>query len=429
MATYNVLLLGSGGREHSIAWKLKQSANLGSLFIAPGNPGTASLGTNVALSLHDFETIAKFADEQSVDVIVVGPEAPLVSGISDFMAQRNIPVFGPQKAAAMLEGSKEFAKQFMTRYNIPTADYAVFSSEDFDDALSFIQSKETYPIVLKADGLAGGKGVFICNSEEEVKDRLAELKQNEALSKAANKLVVEEFMEGEEASVFVIADGHTSHIIHNAQDHKRIGEGDTGLNTGGMGAYSPAPLLTEEILEQVKKEIIEPTITGMQLEESAYHGILYIGLMITAEGPKVVEYNCRFGDPECQAILPSLENDLLELILATTQQRLDEKSIQIDNEFKCCVVLASKGYPKSYDTGKEITGLGDIDDNAVAFHAGTQEQNGHILTSGGRVINVVGTGKTLQEAISHVYKNVEKITFEGCYYRKDIGFKGLKRIS
>lgn len=429
MATYNVLLIGSGGREHSIAWKLKQSANLGKLFIAPGNPGTAALGINVEFGLDDFEAIASFAEEQSVDVVVVGPEAPLVSGIADFLNERNIPVFGPQKAAAMLEGSKEFAKKFMTKYNIPTADYAVFSSEDFDDALAFIQSKDSYPIVLKADGLAAGKGVFICGSEKEAAGQLEILKQDSSLSKAANKLVVEEFMEGEEASVFVIADGHTSHIIHHAQDHKRIGEGDTGLNTGGMGAYSPAPVLTEEIIGQVQREIIEPTITGMQLDESPYHGILYVGLMITRNGPKVVEYNCRFGDPECQVILPSLENDLLDLILATTEQRLDEKSIQTDNEYKCGVVLASKGYPVAYEKGKEISGLDTIDEKAIVFHAGTKEQDGIIVTSGGRVATVVGTGKTLQEAIDHTYKNTEKIFFEGCYYRKDIGHKGLKRIS
>lgn len=427
MATYNVLLLGSGGREHSIAWKLNQSNNLGELYIAPGNPGTAALGTNVSLDILDFESIAQFVNNQSVDVVVVGPEAPLVAGISDYLSKQNIPVFGPQKAAAMLEGSKEFAKQFMTKYNIPTADYAVFSSDDFDDALTFVQSKDSYPIVLKADGLAGGKGVFICNNEEEVIERLSTLKSDNSLGKAVEKLVIEEFMEGEEASVFVISDGHTSHIIHHAQDHKRIGEGDTGLNTGGMGAYSPAPILTEELLEQVTKEIIEPTITGMQLEEASYHGILYVGLMITEEGPKVVEYNCRFGDPECQVILPSLENDLLELILATTDQRLDEKSIQIDKDYKCCVVLASEGYPVSYEKGKEIAGMDSINENAIVFHAGTEEKNGKILTSGGRVLNIVGTGKTLQEAIDHTYKNVEKITFENCYYRKDIGYKGLKR--
>lgn len=429
MATYNVLLIGSGGREHAIAWKLKQSNNLGKLFIAPGNPGTDQAGTNVKLDTSNFSLVAQFVEEQSIDVVVVGPEAPLVRGLADFLVENNIPVFGPKKSAAMLEGSKEFAKEFMAKYNVPTADYAVFSNDEFDDALTFVQSKESYPVVLKADGLAGGKGVFICADEEEVKTRLAQLQQDASLKKAAGRLVVEEFMEGEEASVFVISDGHTAHIIHHAQDHKRIGDGDTGLNTGGMGAYAPAPVLTDEILERVQKEIIEPTITGMQLEESAYLGILYIGLMITEEGPKVVEYNCRFGDPECQVILPSLENDLLELILATTDQRLDEKSIQLTNQYTCCVVLASGGYPTKYETGKTIQGIENLDNDVFLFHAGTELKDRELLTSGGRVLNVVGRGNTLKEAIDHTYENVRKINFDGCYYRTDIGHKGFKHIS
>ncbi len=428
MDKYNVLLIGGGGREHSIAWKLGQSDKLGKLYTAPGNPGTAQFGENVSLDVQKFEDISDFVKEKKVELVIIGPEAPLVAGLTDYLEEKDIPVFGPQKSAAMLEGSKEFAKEFMTRHNIPTADFAVFDTYDFDDALKFIQTKDTYPIVLKADGLAGGKGVFICDNEDEVKERLLYIKKDSTLSEAAQRLVVEEFLEGEEASVFVISDGHTSHIIHNAQDHKRIGDGDTGLNTGGMGAYSPAPVLSSEILEQVKDEIIEPTITGMQLEEKAYFGILYVGLMITENGPKVVEYNCRFGDPECQVILPSLENDLLDLIIAATEQRLDEKSIQLDNQYRCCVVLTSEGYPGKYDKGKNITGLDNTAENAIIFHAGTSEKDGNILTNGGRVLNVVGSGNTLKEAIDHTYANVEKIHFDGCYYRKDIGAKGLKRI-
>ena len=428
MDKYNVLLIGSGGREHSIAWKLGQSDKLGKLYTAPGNPGTSNFGENVPLDTDDFESISNFVDKKNIELVIIGPEAPLVAGLTDYLTEKDIPVFGPSKSAAMLEGSKEFAKEFMTRHNIPTADFEVFSSYDYDDALKFIQTKDTYPIVLKADGLAGGKGVFICDDEEEAKQRLIHIKKDNSLSKAAQRLVVEEFLEGEEASVFVISDGHTSHIIHNAQDHKRIGEGDTGLNTGGMGAYSPAPVLTEEILEEVRNTIIEPTITGMQLEESAYFGILYVGLMITEDGPKVVEYNCRFGDPECQVILPSLENDLLDLIIATTEQRLDEKSIQVDDQYRCCVVLSSGGYPESYEKGKEISGIGDIDKNAIVFHAGTKQQDGKLLSNGGRVLNVVGSGKTLKMAINHTYANVKKITFDGCYYRRDIGAKGLKRV-
>ncbi len=429
MDTYNVLLIGAGGREHSIAWKISQSEKLDKLYIAPGNPGTAKIGKNVPLDVSDFDKVYDFIENKGIELVVVGPEGPLVDGITDFLRERNIPVFGPEKNAAMLEGSKEFAKEFMVKYNIPTADFAVFSSLDYDDAFKFIQLKDTYPIVLKADGLAGGKGVFICNSEEEVKSRLLAIKKDKTLSEAASKLVVEEFMEGEEVSVFVISDGHTSHIIHNAQDHKRIGDGDTGLNTGGMGAYSPAPILTEDLLVRIQSEIIEPTITGMQLEESAYTGILYVGLMITEEGPKVVEYNCRFGDPECQVILPSLNNDLLDLIIAATEQRLDEKSIQTDDKYRCCVVLASEGYPVKYEKGKVISGLDETDEDILVFHAGTTHKDGKILTNSGRVLNVVGSGKTLRGAIENTYEAVKKINFENCYFRKDIGHKGLKRVS
>jgi len=428
MSKYNVLLIGGGGREHAIAWKLSQSDKLGTLYCSPGNTGTSDLGKNVSLNVNNFDEIVDFVKMKGVELVIIGPEEPLVNGISDYLSERNIPVFGPGKIASMLEGSKEFAKDFMMKYNIPTADYAVFDAHDFDDALKFVQLKENFPIVLKADGLAAGKGVFICESEKEVTDRLNYIKSSHTLSKAASRLVIEEFMEGEEASVFVISDGHTSHILHHAQDHKRVGEGDTGLNTGGMGAYSPAPILTDEMLERVQDEIIQPTITGMQLEESAYSGILYVGLMITADGPKVVEYNCRFGDPECQVILPSLENDLLDLMISTTQQRLDEKTIQIDQKYRCCVVIASGGYPEEYEKEKVITGIQDVDDEVIIFHAGTSRKNGELISNGGRVLNVVGTGDTLQKAIDHTYQNVQKIHFENSFYRNDIGFKGLRRI-
>lgn len=427
MDTYNVLLIGSGGREHSIAWKLAQSERLGKLYTAPGNPGTAQYGTNVNIDPLKFEEVESFVTDNKIELVVVGPEAPLVAGIADYLSDKNIPVFGPKASAALLEGSKEFAKDFMMKYEIPTADYAVFGTEEFDDALKFIQLKDSYPIVLKADGLAGGKGVFICDNEEEAQKRLNKLKHDKSLSEAADRLVVEEFMEGEEASVFVISDGHTSHVIHNAQDHKRIGEGDTGLNTGGMGAYCPAPVLTDEILEEVREKIINPTIAGMQLEESAYSGILYLGLMITDGGPKVVEYNCRFGDPECQVILPPLENDLLDLFLATTQQRLDEKSIQINSDHYCCVVLSSEGYPVEYEKGKEITGIDEVDEGILVFHAGTIQKDGKLLSNGGRVLNVVGSGNTLQQAIDKTYTNIDHVQFENQYYRKDIGHKGLRR--
>ncbi|TVQ65948.1 MAG: phosphoribosylamine--glycine ligase [Balneolaceae bacterium] len=425
---YNVLLLGNGGREHAIAWKLSQSEKLDTLYIAPGNTGTRQYGINVNIDLLDFEAVAKFTEEHDIELVVVGPEKPLVEGIKDFLEKKDIPVFGPGRKAALLEGSKEFAKNFMVKYDIPTADYEVFAASDYDDALKFIQLRDIYPVVLKADGLASGKGVFICYSEEEVKQQLIAIKKDPVLSAAASRLVVEEFLQGEEASVFVLSDGHTFHILHNAQDHKRAGEGDTGPNTGGMGCYSPAPVVSDEVLQEIKEKIINPTITGMQLEEAAYSGVLYVGLIITGNGPKVIEYNCRLGDPECQVILPSLNNDLLDLMLSTTQQTLDEKTIQVDSVYRCCVVLASGGYPGSYQKGLEISGLDSVDPSLLIFHAGVEEKDNRLITSGGRVLNVVGSGATLKEAIDHAYSEIHKISFENLYYRKDIGFKGLQRF-
>lgn len=426
MAIYNVLLIGGGGREHSIAWKLKQSELLGELYAAPGNPGTEQIAQNIELDIADFDGIVDFAEKKKIDLVVVGPEKPLVDGMADYLEEHGIPVFGPGKEAAQLEGSKEFAKGFMKKYEIPTADYQTFTSDEFDKALNYIREKNQYPVVLKADGLAAGKGVFICETEDEAARRFRQFAEDENLSKASGIVVVEEFMQGEEASVFVISDGHSAKVIHNAQDHKRIGDGDTGLNTGGMGAYSPAPVLTPFIMEQVEREIILPTITGMQLEESPYKGILYIGLMITEDGPKVVEYNCRFGDPECQAILPSFQNDLLDLMILSESQRLDERELKTDNRYRCCVVLASEGYPGNYEKGKPIRGIDQVDPEALVFHAGTSKSNSEIVTSGGRVLNVVGSGNTLQDAIDHTYKNVHRITFDGVYYRSDIGSKGLR---
>ncbi|MFH5831113.1 phosphoribosylamine--glycine ligase [Halalkalibaculum sp. DA3122] len=424
----NVLLLGSGGREHALAWKIKQSPKLDALYIAPGNPGTAQVGKNVDLSLSNHEQILAFIEDNDVDLTVVGPEKPLVEGITDLLEEKGHKVFGPSKSAAQLEGSKKFANNFMEKNRIPTADYVSFEKDEFDEALSYVQRRDEYPVVLKADGLAGGKGVFICETEDEVKKRLRQLKEDAKLSDAAETLVIEEFLEGEEASVFVISDGETAKIIHNAQDHKRIGEGDTGLNTGGMGAYCPAPVMTRDLLMKVEKEIVLPTISAMLLDETPYKGILYCGLMITDEGPKVVEYNCRFGDPECQAILPSLQSDLLELLDAAASGELAEKQIKIDDRYRCCVVMASGGYPKAYEKGKPITGIGEVSEDVLVFHAGTAIKNGQLVTDGGRVLNVVGSGDTLQEAIKSTYAEIEKINFENAYYRSDIGVKGLAHL-
>lgn len=424
----NVLLLGSGGREHAIAWKIGSSPKLDNLYIVPGNPGTAEVGTNIDIPLSDFEAILEFIEKKDIELTIVGPEKPLVEGIVDFLEDKGHAVFGPSKKASRLEGSKKFAKEFMKKNRIPTAAYETFTQDEYDKALNYIKSRDEYPVVLKADGLAGGKGVFICETEEDVEQRLEQLKEDSKLSDAAEILVVEEFMKGEEASVFVISDGKTAKVIHNAQDHKRIGEGDTGLNTGGMGAYCPAPVVTEEIRHRVEKEIILPTISAMLLDEMPYKGILYCGLMITDEGPRVVEFNCRFGDPECQAILPSLKTDLLELMLAASKGELAGHDIELDNQYRCCVVMASEGYPKSYQKGKLIEGISDVADSANVFHAGTKRQDNDVITDGGRVLSVVGSGETLQEAIKNTYAEVKKISFENAYYRSDIGVKGLAHL-
>ncbi|MEX2351331.1 MAG: phosphoribosylamine--glycine ligase [Balneolaceae bacterium] len=429
MGSYNVLLIGSGGREDAIAWKLSKSERLEQLYTAPGNPGTSRFGTNVTLNTESATDVITFVEEKSIDLVVIGPEKPLVDGMADRLEEEGIPVFGPRREAAMLEGSKEFAKQFMDQYNIPTAAYRSFQGGELSEVMAWIREQDRYPVVLKADGLAAGKGVFICEDAEEAQKRLNQMREEPALKAASGTVVVEEFLHGEELSVFVISDGYTARYLHNAQDHKRVGEGDIGLNTGGMGAYCPAPLMTPELLERIDREIVVPTVTGMQLNDTPYKGVIYLGLMITADGPKVIEYNCRFGDPECQVILPALENDLLELMLAVNEQRLDEKEIRIDNRYRCCVVLASGGYPEAYEKGKEITGIDEVDSEALVFQAGTATENGTLVTSGGRVLNVVGSGDTLQHAISHVYQNVEKIGFENAYYRRDIGAKGLRRLS
>ncbi|MTI89109.1 MAG: phosphoribosylamine--glycine ligase [Balneolaceae bacterium] len=425
--SYNVLLIGSGGREHALAWGIARSPLLNELYVAPGNPGTAELGRNTDLDVSDFEAVWQFVQKNAIDLTVVGPEQPLVDGIANFLGAKGHRVFGPKQQAAMLEGSKEFAKEFMDRHSIPTASYKVFDQDNFDEAKKYITEQDNYPVVLKADGLAGGKGVFIPESEEEAMEVLDELQTSSSLKEAASRLVIEEFMVGEEASVFAICDGDSYQVIGNAQDHKRIGEGDTGLNTGGMGAYSPAPVVTDEVLERVEKEIIAPTVQGMREEDNPYCGFLYCGLMITKEGPKVVEYNCRFGDPECQVIIPRMKSDLLKVIAACTENKLGDTDIQFDNQFRTCVVLVSGGYPTEYKKGKEIHGLEDVE-GVIVFHAGTRRENNTCYTNGGRVLNVVGSADTLGESIKKTYEQLKKIDFDKAYYRSDIGVKGLKHL-
>ena len=466
MAPYTVLILGSGGREHALAWSLSRSPLLGKLYISPGNPGTAAHGENVEIAASAgkapgpesrpasqsesglesesgiqsetgskseseswFDAVAAFIREKDIALTVVGPEQPLVDGITDYLEARGHKVFGPSKAAARLEGSKTFAKWLMHKYQIPTAESIEFSGDTaLDDLEAWLSvENQNWPVVIKADGLASGKGVFISRDRAESLDHLNRIREDATLRKAARRVIVEEFMEGEEASVFAITDGRNAHLLLSAQDHKRIGEGDTGLNTGGMGAYGPAPVIDERMLRLVEDTILYPTLGAMQLEGHAYRGVLYLGLMITEEGPKVVEYNCRFGDPECQVLLPAMKSDLLEVMLATVNFELEKTEVVMSKEHYCCVVLASGGYPEAYAKGKEISGLEKISDEAMVFHSGTRFGDGKLLTNGGRVLSVVARGHDLKTAIDNCYREVEKVSFENAYYRRDIGAKGLKR--
>lgn len=425
----NILLIGKGGREHALAWAISKSPLTRTLYIAPGNPGTEPLGENMNLDTGDFEQVLDFINSHDVDLTVVGPEQPLVDGITDYLSEKGHYVFGPSAAASRLEGSKSFAKRIMKQNGVPTADYSVFGKNEFEKALTYIDSYENYPLVIKADGLAGGKGVFICHDKMEAHRYLKTLRDDAIFAEAGQKLVFEEFLEGEEASVFVISDGEHIRFLADAQDHKPIGEGDTGLNTGGMGAFSPATVMTDDLRKEVMEKIAQPVISAMRNEGTPYRGVLYCGLMITDHGPKVIEFNCRFGDPECQAIVPRMKTDLVRLMLMTENNELDRLEVQLDDAYCCCVMLVSEGYPGSYEKGKTIHGLSEIDDAFPVFHSGTSRKGSDVVTAGGRVLGIVGSGKTLQEAIDTAYRRAGKIDFEKMYYRKDIGRKGLKYVS
>jgi len=430
MEQLNVLLIGSGGREHALAWAIAKSPILKKLYIAPGNPGTASLGENISLDLEDFDDVLAFAEDNEIDLVVVGPEQPLVDGITDYLTDYGINVFGPTKAAAALEGSKSFAKSIMQKYGIPTAGYEVFERHEIAKLESYLEEQAVYPVVLKADGLAAGTGVFICHNPVEAVEYIDRIMNDVNLSAAASLIVVEEFMQGEEVSVFAFSDGVTARYLMHAQDHKRIGDGDTGLNTGGMGAYAPAPVLDESGVKHVMDTIISPMIDAMGSEETPYVGMLYCGLMMTAEGPKVVEFNCRFGDPECQVMMPALKSDLLELMAMTVSGKLEYASIETHAGYYCSVVMASEGYPESYEKGFPITGLSEALKGASVFFSGVNDSgSGELITSGGRVLNVVGHGVTLKEAIDNAYHSVSQIKFANAYYRNDIGNKGLHYFS
>ncbi len=423
----NVLVVGSGGREHALVWVLKRSLHVTKIFCAPGNAGIADLAELVPITADDIDGLSQFAQTQSIDLTVVGSEAPLVKGIVDIFEERGMKIFGPSKAAAQLEGSKMFLKHFLKRHHIPTAQYETFHQSEFDRARQYILDTAA-PYVIKTDGLAAGKGVAICATSNEAIVTLREYFQTKIFGDAGSNIVIEEFMTGEEASVFAMCDGEDFVVLTPAQDHKRIGIGDTGKNTGGMGAYAPAPVVTKELLQRVEKEIIQPTLRGMNNEGYPYKGCLYVGLMITNEGPKVVEYNVRLGDPEAQVVLPLIESDVYELLYACVSGNVKNYELQLKNSSAVVVVIASKGYPDEYQTGKEIFGLEEADQEAIVFHAGTKKEGEKILTSGGRVLGVAAIGDGLKTTIETAYRAVEKVSFDGAYYRTDIGYRALRRI-
>ncbi|MCX6121781.1 MAG: phosphoribosylamine--glycine ligase [Ignavibacteriales bacterium] len=427
----NILVIGSGGREHALVWKLRQSPNVKTVFCAPGNAGIEQCAVCVPLKPSDIKGLLKFAKEKKIDLTVVGSEQPLVEGIVDAFEERGFKIFGPSKAAAQLEGSKVFSKNFMLRHHIPTAHYRSFAATAIDEAKKYINTIEP-PMVVKADGLAAGKGVLICKSRQEAALALDEIVLQKAFGSAGNHIVVEEFLNGEEASLFVLTDGERFATLASAQDHKRILDGDLGKNTGGMGAYAPAPIVTYELLQRVLHEVVQPTLDGMKQEGMPYRGCLYIGLMITRDGPQVLEYNCRFGDPETQVVVPLIDGDLAEIFLSISERRLDSSKVKLHSASAVCVVMASHGYPDKYQTGKQIFGLENIkaEDGVVVFHAGTKKEGSAIVTSGGRVLGVtaIGFNNELEQTIQNAYRTVEKITFDGAYYRSDIGKKALTHV-
>jgi phosphoribosylamine---glycine ligase len=428
-----ILLLGSGGREHALAWKLNQSVWTNPLYIAPGNPGTAKLGNNVQLDINDFDAIRKFCISEKIEMVIVGPEEPLVNGLYDYFKAteelQKIYFIGPSKEGAQLEGSKAFAKAFMNRHNIPTAKYKEFTIDNYEEGIKYLQ-QHTLPIVLKADGLAGGKGVVICQSYVEAIAEFELMIQEAKFGEASKKVVVEDFLSGIELSVFAITDGKNYLILPEAKDYKRIGEGDKGLMTGGMGAVSPVPFATPGFMYKVEERIIKPTINGLYKEGIEYTGFVFFGLINVKGDPYVIEYNCRMGDPETEVVIPRLETDLVGICIAATQQELDKVELRVDKRAAATIMAVSRGYPTGYEKGYEITGLnGKYGKQSLIFHAGTKEENGMIVTNGGRVFCLTSFGEDIEDAVNTSLDVLDNIYFDGMYYRTDIGYEFKKTPS
>ncbi|WP_235934407.1 phosphoribosylamine--glycine ligase [Sunxiuqinia indica] len=419
----NILLVGSGGREHAMAWKIKQSEKVDKLFIAPGNAGTADVGENIAVSVSDFEGLKKVVLEKSINLVVVGPEVPLVDGLHDFFLDdeelKDVKVVGPQKEGATLEGSKDFAKDFMDRHNIPTAKYKTVTPETLGEGIEFLKTMKA-PYVLKADGLAAGKGVLIIEDLEEAEASLKIMLDGQ-FGEASSKVVIEEFLSGVELSVFAITDGKDYKILPEAKDYKRIGEGDTGLNTGGMGAISPVPFANAEYMKKIEDRIIKPTVDGLQKDDIPYNGFIFFGLIDVDGDPYVIEYNVRMGDPETEAVMLRIKSDFVDLLEAAANGTMSEQSIEIDERTAVTVMLVSGGYPGTYENGKTMTGFDKVE-NSILFHAGTKQESNKVVTAGGRVIAISSYGSSMKEALKQSYANAEKIEFDGRYFRKDLGF-------
>jgi len=420
----NVLVLGSGGREHTFAWKIAKSPLCADLYVAPGNSGTASIATNLDISVNDFEGVKSAVLKHNIEMLIVGPEDPLVNGVHDFFlnddALKHVAVIGPQKAAATLEGSKEFAKEFLFRHNIPTAAYESFTANNLDKGFSFLETLSP-PYVLKADGLAAGKGVLIIDDLEEAKLELKNMLVDSKFGNASSKVVIEEFLDGIELSCFVLTDGIHYKILPTAKDYKRIGEGDTGLNTGGMGAISPVPFADEVLLNKIEERIVKPTIEGLKKDKTPYKGFIFIGLIVVNNEPLVIEYNVRMGDPETEAVLPRINTDLMEIFIAIKNQNLNTINLEVNPKTATTVVLVSGGYPEAYEKGKTISGFENVQE-AIVFHAGAQHSNDEVVTSGGRVMAITALGSDHKEALNKAYNEISKIKFEGMNFRKDLGF-------